>query len=77
MVDFSLDRREAGRLLSALRERHRKLDKTIGKFGDDFDPDLGGGMLEARDAYKAIIHKVQEAVLNEENSDPRRPTGDS
>lgn len=65
MYNLSFDRREGGRILSALRERQRKLDKGVAKFGDDFDPALGGHMLEGAQAYKVLIHKIQEAMDNE------------
>lgn len=65
MGQLTLNRREAGRLLSALRERHRRLEKGVRKFGDDFDPALGGNMLEGMREYQALIYKVQEAMQND------------
>ena len=51
----ALDRRDLGRIMSGLRERKRKLDKGIAKFGDDFDPEKGRNMLDARDSYDRLI----------------------
>jgi hypothetical protein len=55
-----LDRRDVGRILSGLRERYRKLDKGVKKFGDDFDADKGANMLDARDAYAKLIDLLEK-----------------
>jgi hypothetical protein len=56
----ALDRRDVGRILSGLRERKRKLDKGIAKFGDDFDQDKGANMLDARDSYDRLITLLEK-----------------
>lgn len=55
-----LDRRDVGRILSGLRERKRKLDKGIAKFGDDFDQEKGANMLDARDSYGKLIQLIEK-----------------
>jgi hypothetical protein len=55
-----LDTRDVGRILSGLRERKRKLDKGIAKFGDDFDAEKGANMLDARDSYGRLIKLIEK-----------------
>lgn len=59
-----LDRRDVGRILSGLRERKRKLDKGIAKWGDDFDPDKGANMLDARASYDSLIKRIEKDQTN-------------
>lgn len=58
----ALERRDVGRILSGLRERKRKLDKGIAKFGDDFDDEKGRNMLDARDSYGKLITLIEKGT---------------
>jgi hypothetical protein len=71
MPTVDLSRRDIGRLLVGVRERLRKLDRGLSKFGDNFDPSLGANMTEAREAYSRIETVLKEAI-REENDHPRR-----
>jgi hypothetical protein len=71
-----LDRRDAGRILSALRFKRTKLEKGIERFGDDFDPVLGQSLVEGLKSHTALIHKISEAI-SRENDSPRSEAGDS
>ena len=62
MYNIQVDRRDAGRILSALRERHKKMRKNIEKFGDDFDPEKGAGMVEGYRDMQRLIHHIQEEM---------------
>lgn len=59
----ALDRRDVGRILSGLRERKRKLDKGLSKFGDDFDPEKGANMLDARASYDRLIKLIEKESI--------------
>lgn len=66
IVTLKLDRRDVGRVLSLVRQRLKKLKKGIDKFGDDFDPELGGSMIEAYRAMSNIEEELRHGL--EENS---------
>lgn len=61
-ITITLNRRDVGRVLSGLRERHRKLQKGITKFGDDFDDEKGRNMLDARDSYAKLIALIEKGT---------------
>jgi hypothetical protein len=58
-----LDARDVGRILSGLRERKKRLERGITKFGEDFDPEKGQNMTDALLAYKRLI-TIIEGVSN-------------
>jgi len=60
-IILELDDRDTGRVLSGLRERRRKIEKTISKFGTDFDPEKGASMLEGLAAHVSLIEEIEEA----------------
>lgn len=62
-VVIRVSRRDAGRVLSGLRERHRKLTKGIGKFGEKFDPVLGKNMTDGKEAYERLISQVEQQLV--------------
>jgi hypothetical protein len=61
-VILRVNRRDAGRILSGLRERQRKLKKGVTKFGDEFDPEKGKNMLEGLEAYNNLIQSVEGQI---------------
>lgn len=74
MINIQVDRRDAGRILNVLRERHRKIARGLTKFGTDFDPTLGANIVESEAAFRALIQKV-EGYVQEDN--PRGAGRDS
>lgn len=74
MYTITLSRQEAGKILSALRERRRRFEKAIAKFGDDFDPELGAGWLEGLETHTDLIRKIQES--GDDHDNPRRSGSD-
>lgn len=61
-VVLRVSRRDAGRILSGLRERQRKLAKGIAKFGENFDPVLGKNMTDGKEAYVRLINQVEQQL---------------
>lgn len=61
-VTLKLSRRDVGRILSGLKERHRKMHRGIEKFGEDFDPVKGANMLEGEKAYRALIDDIEDQL---------------
>ncbi len=56
-----LEDRDVGRILSGLRDRERRLENGINKFGDDFDPEKGQNMVEALASHKKLISLIEGA----------------
>lgn len=54
-MNIELNPRQVGRVLSALRDRERRIKKGLDRFGDNFDPEKGKNLLEGSEAYRQLI----------------------
>jgi len=62
MITIEVDERDAGRILAGLKERQKKLQKGVTKFGDDFDPQLGANMVEGLSAYNRLVSYLEKTI---------------
>lgn len=61
-VTLRVSRSDVPRILSGLRDRLKKAERGIQKFGDDFDPELGASMLSVQKTHQSLIHRIQEQL---------------
>jgi hypothetical protein len=65
-IDFTDE--EVARLSALVAAHLRKVDKAFAKFGEDFDPELGRGLLNRERVYETLKGKLLDAQENHPRS---------